>query len=170
AASVSSPSVSRRSTGGWLLRWGGRGGPGFRKQLSRLRTGPVEVADKAPHFTTLGVEQDRGRKHFSAERPGQAHARVLISVEGRDPVRLEEHDHRCVWTTVLAYREDADVGVRPREGVERRQLLHTRRAPARPQVHQQRLAGEIGRVHRLAFGIVERLGWSGTAAVAAIDA
>ena len=37
-------------------------GSGFRQQLSRLRAGPVEVADVAPDFPAFGVVQDRGRQ------------------------------------------------------------------------------------------------------------
>ena len=71
---------------------------------------------------------------------------------------LEECLDRRVRTIVLADRDDvqlATLGLR--QPVERRKLLHARRAPARPQVHQRRLTGERLEAGRLAVGGVEAL-------------
>ena len=72
------------------------GGAGFRKQLSRLRARPVEVADVAPDFLALGVDTgSTSAAPIRPERARQRHLRILIGAEVGDLVLVEErHDRR----------------------------------------------------------------------------
>ena len=130
---------------------------GFGEQLSRLGAGPVEVADVAPDLLAVGVEQDRGRQHLRAQRARQRHLRVLVGIEVGDPVALQERHDRRVRRVVLADRDHVRARHRRACGqpVERRQFLDARRAPARPQIHQRRLARELGEADLVAVGVVE---------------
>jgi hypothetical protein len=70
---------------------------------------------------------------------------------------------------VLADRHHVELAAfGPRQLVERRQLLDTGRAPARPEVHQRRLAREVREAGLVPVGIVEADGWSRFALMGAI--
>ena len=87
------------------------GRAGFRKQFSRFGARPVEVADIAPDFLALCVEQDRGRKHLGIERARQRHLRILIGLEVRRSCASRNATTDGVRPHVLADRDHAESAV-----------------------------------------------------------
>src|SRR3954449_7822372 len=96
----------------------------LRKQSSRLRAGPVEVADVAPYFLAACIEQDRGGEHgVGPKRARKCRLRIVIGAEPRNLMARQEGLDRCLGAHVLADREHGDVLSRYRQAVERWQFL-----------------------------------------------